>query len=53
MVGGSSAVQSKFMTFGVTTIKPHTKMDSHTHMNEEEIIFILSGEGYVEINDKQ
>ena len=53
LVGGSSAVQSEYMTFGVTTIQPDMKMDPHTHMNEEEIIFILSGEGYVEIDDKQ
>ena len=53
LVGNNSTIQSEFMTFGVTTIQPKTKMDMHTHDNEEEIIFILSGEGYVEIDGEQ
>ena len=53
LVGGNSMVQSEFMTFGVAKVQPNTKMDPHTHKSEEEIIFILSGEGYVEIDNEQ
>lgn len=53
LIGGNSSLQSNHITFGVTTVSPKTKMDSHTHNKEEEIIYILSGYGYVEIDNKK
>ncbi len=50
MVGSGSPISSNCMTFGVCTVAQDTKMDPHTHLNEEEIIYILSGNGYVEID---
>lgn len=53
LVGGNSPVKSDYMTFGVTFVKPKTKMDYHIHKKEEEIIYIVNGEGYVDINGKR
>ena len=49
LVGGESPLQSNRMTFGVATVKPKTTMDPHTHSAEEEIIYVLSGDGYVDM----
>ena len=51
LIGSSSPISSDSMTFGVCTVSPSTKMDPHTHSNEEEIIYIISGSGYVEIDE--
>ena len=51
LIGSNSPVSSDHMTFGVCTVSPGIKMDPHTHSNEEEIIYILSGKGYVEIDE--
>ena len=50
LIGGNSPIKSEYMTFGVATVAPKTKMDPHVHNKEEEIIYILSGSGYVEID---
>ena len=50
LVGSGSPISSNCMTFGVCTVPPTTKMDPHTHSREEEIIYVLSGHGYVEID---
>ena len=50
LIGSGSVLKSEYMTFGVTTVPPKTKMDSHIDLKEEEIIYILSGYGYVEID---
>lgn len=49
LVGGDSVLQSSQLTFGVTTVTPRCAMDSHSHL-QEEIIFIMSGRGHVEID---
>jgi len=53
LVGSGSPVDSLNMTFGITTILPNTSMDPHIHNKEEEIIYILTGYGYVEIDGKK
>jgi len=53
LIGGNSPIQSEYMTFGVATVAPKTKMDPHVHDKEEEIIYILSGSGYVEIDGEK
>ena len=53
LVGGKSPLQSEYMTFGIAAVGPNTLMDSHVHNKEEEIIFILSGYGYVEIDGEK
>jgi len=50
MVNGNSPLKSKYTTSGVTFIKPKTMMDEHTHKDEEEIIYILKGKGFVIID---
>jgi len=50
LVGTGSPLSSTRMTFGVTTVPAHTTMDPHTHKVEEEIIYIVTGQGYVEID---
>lgn len=40
-------VKSDHMTMGLTTVPAHSDMMPHTHFSEEEIIFILEGEGEV------
>lgn len=50
LVGGDSRLQSSRMTFGVATVAPHCAMDPHDHTKEEEIIYIMTGHGYVEID---
>jgi quercetin dioxygenase-like cupin family protein len=49
LVGGASPLQSDRITFGVATVKPRTTMDPHTHETEEEIIYVLSGSGFVDM----
>ncbi len=50
LIGPNVSLESDHMTFGVATVAPKTKMDSHMHLKEEEIIYILSGHGYVEVD---
>ncbi len=47
---GAEAYKSKQMTIGKTIVPPHTEMQPHTHYNEEEIVFVIKGEGYAIIN---
>ncbi len=53
LVGAGSPIDSSNMTFGVTTIPPNTVMDPHIHNKEEEIIYILNGYGYVDIDGEK
>ena len=50
LVGTGSPINSLNMTFGVATIPPKTSMDPHAHNKEEEIIYILNGDGFVYID---
>jgi len=50
LVGSGSPLSSTRMTFGVTTVPAGETMDPHSHGAEEEIIYILSGHGYVDID---
>ncbi len=38
--------------FSVATFRPGQTVKSHAHENMVEIFYVLSGTGYVEINDK-
>lgn len=42
-------VKSDHMTMGLTTVPANSDMIPHTHENEEEIIFVIEGEGEVAI----
>jgi len=42
---GAEAYKSEHITMGKTVVDPHTNMDPHTHENEEEIVFVLKGNG--------
>jgi quercetin dioxygenase-like cupin family protein len=53
LIGSGSPLDSLNMTFGVATVQPKTSMDPHMHKKEEEIIYILSGNGYVNIDGKE
>ena len=53
LIGSGSPLNSSNMTFGVATIPPKTLMDPHLHTKEEEIIYILTGFGYVSIDGKK
>jgi quercetin dioxygenase-like cupin family protein len=53
LIGNNSPINSLNMTFGVATILPKTSMDPHIHNKEEEIIYILSGYGYVDIDGEK
>ncbi|MCL5073946.1 MAG: cupin domain-containing protein [Actinobacteria bacterium] len=44
---GPETVSSKNLSFGITTVKPKTTMQPHTHDIQEEIIYIIEGEGEV------
>ena len=50
LVGTGSPINSLNMTFGVATIPPKTSLDPHIHNKEEEIIYLLSGDGFVYID---
>ena len=49
LVGTGSPVTSERMTFGVTMVPAGNRMDPHSH-GQEEIIYVLSGRGYVDID---
>ena len=42
-------VKSEHMTMGLTTVPARSDMTPHTHESEEEIIFVVEGEGEVVI----
>ena len=44
---GTQGIPSKHMSFGVAVLPPLSKMDPHSHKDEEEIIYIISGFGKV------
>ena len=42
---GAAAYKSERITMGKTVVEPHVAMDPHVHENEEEIIFVIRGQG--------
>ena len=50
VIVGGSHLKSDHMTFGVTEVPANSRMSPHTHKSEEEIIFIVQGEGEVVID---
>lgn len=50
---GQGALASEKLTMGVTEIPPHTRLTSHVHSKEDEAIYVMEGEGVVEVNGKE
>jgi len=50
---GQGALASQQLTMGVTEIPPHTRLASHTHSKEDEAIYVMEGEGVVEVDGKE
>ena len=53
MLVGAEKMQSDRMTFGVAEVPPEGKMLPHTHIKEEEIMFVLEGYGAIYIDGKE
>ncbi len=47
---GQGALPSQKLTMGVTEVPPHTRLASHAHSKEDEAIYVMEGEGVVEVN---
>ena len=50
---GTGALPSQKLTMGVTEVPPHTRLASHTHSREDEAIYVMEGEGVVEVDGKE
>jgi quercetin dioxygenase-like cupin family protein len=50
---GRGALASEKLTMGVTEIPPHTRLASHVHSREDEAIYVMEGEGVVEVDGKE
>lgn len=48
---GYDGIKSDQMAFGIAELPPHSKMDPHKHIDEEEIIFIYEGFGKLYIGE--
>lgn len=53
MIGGKGGnlIPSDRITLGMTEVAPHVAMDPHVHIEKEEIVYVLEGEGEVRIGD--
>lgn len=48
---GFDGIENDKMTFGVAELPAKSKMDSHKHVNEVEIIYIIEGFGKLYLED--
>lgn len=48
---GADKVKSNRITLGTTVVPPKTNMTPHVHINKEEVVYVIEGNGEVQIGD--